>query len=378
MEIFYLLSKMLEKKASDLHIRLMSPPVLRVDGKLWIQDDMPNITLEKINQIIGTIATPEQVQEFIQHKELDFAYSVPGIARFRVNVMMQRGSPSIAFRLVPIIIPTIDELGLPQILKSLILKPRGLILVTGPTGSGKSTTLAAMIDYLNDQESRNVITIEEPVEFLHQNRKSIIVQRDVGNDTESFSIALCHALRHDPDVIVVGEMRDLATISTAITAAETGHLVLATLHTYNAPQSIDRMIDIFPSEQQQQVKTQLSQVLEAVISQTLVTRFEGGRVAAFEIMVASSAVRNLIRENKLHQLLSLIETSTKDGMKSLDQSLADLVKRQIISRETAMTKVINYESFENWMKSPLLRIDDNHRSYNPNSFKQPQAVKVAA
>jgi twitching motility protein PilT len=377
MEIFYLLRKMVEKKASDLHIRMMSPPVFRVDGKLTIQRDLPDVTLENINQIIRTIATSEQNNLFTQHKELDFAYGVPGIARFRVNVMMQRGTPSIAFRMIPIQIPTIDELGLPQVLKSLILKPRGLILVTGPTGSGKSTTLAAMIDHLNGDDSRNVITIEEPIEFLHQNKKSIIVQRDVGHDTESFAVALIHALRHDPDVIVVGEMRDLDTISTAITAAETGHLVLATLHTYNAPQSVDRMIDIFPPDQQQQVRTQLSQVIEAVLSQTLVTRLEGGRIAAFEIMLATSAVRNLIRENKLHQLLSLIETGSKDGMKSLDQSLADLVKKQIISKETAMTKVINYESFENWIKSPLVRIDDIHMSYNLNNFK-PQVVKAGA
>lgn len=377
MDIMHLLKNVVDRRASDLHIRIMSPPILRIDGKLLIQKDQPNITAEDIENIMHTITTPEQAQLFAQHKELDFTYSVPGIARFRVNVMMQRGSPSIAFRMIPIKIPTIDELGLPQILKELILKPRGLILVTGPTGSGKSTTLAAMIEYLNDHESRNVITIEEPIEFLHHNRKSVIVQRDVGSDTESFATALTHSLRHDPDVIVVGEMRDLPTIATAITAAETGHLVLATLHTYNAPQSIDRMIDIFQPEQQQQVKTQLSQVVEAVLSQTLVTRLEGGRVAAFEIMLATMAVRNLIRESKLHQLQSLIETGSKDGMKSLDQSLADLVKKEIVAKETAMLKVINCDSFENWLRSPLIRIEDKNRSYTLGNFN-PQVIKVGA
>ena len=236
MNLTRLVQMVIENKASDLHLRVMNPPILRIDGKLTICTELSALSIGDIKEIIAAITTPEQSANFYQHKELDLTYSFPGIARFRVNVMMQRGSPSIAFRAISVKIPTIDELGLPQILKQLILKPRGLVLVTGPTGTGKSTTMAAMIDYLNDTERRNVITIEEPIEFLHVNKKSIIVQREVGSDTESFEMALTRALRHDPNVIVVGEMRDLTTIATAITAAETGHLVLATLHTYNAAQ----------------------------------------------------------------------------------------------------------------------------------------------
>jgi twitching motility protein PilT len=235
-------------------------------------------------------------------------------------------------------VPTIDELELPQILKKLVLKPRGLILVTGHTGTGKSTTLAAMLNYLNENEKRNVITIEDPVEFLHRDRKCIVCQRDVGEDTHSFVTALTHALRHDPDVLVVGEMRDLETVSAAITAAETGHLVLGTLHTYDAPQSIDRMIDVFPPTQQNQIRVELSQIIEAVLSQVLISRVMGGRIAAFEIMIATTAVRNLIREGKIHQLHSVMRTASKDGMQTLDQALADLVKGRHISRVEALHK----------------------------------------
>jgi twitching motility protein PilT len=244
---------------------------------------------------------------------------------------------------VPFEVPSIDKLGLPQICKALVLKPRGLILVTGPTGSGKSTTLAAMIDYLNQTESRNVISIEAPIEYLHRNKKSIIVQRDLGYDTRSFAAALVHSLRHDPDVIVLGEMRDLETIASAITAAETGHLVLTTLHTSDASQTVDRVIDVFPPAQQQQVRLQLSQVLEAVLSQALLRRIGGGRVAAFEIMVATPAVRNLIREGKTFQLANAMQLGAKDGMQTLDQALTELVKRRIVSEEEAISKSSNPE-----------------------------------
>jgi len=253
--------------------------------------------------------------------------------------MQQRGSMSIAFRRIPFSIPTIQEFNLPEVCKTLILKPRGLVLVTGPTGSGKSTTLAAMIDYLNETEARNVITIEDPVEFLHHNKKCLIAQRDLGDDTKSFANALKHALRHDPDVILVGEMRDLETISTAITAAETGHLVLGTLHTVDAVQTVDRIIDAFPPEHQHQIRLQLSQVIEGVLSQTLVPKASGsGRVGVFEILVANAAVRNLIRTDKTFELPSVFQLGSKEGMQSLNQALAALVRSHTISAEEAIRK----------------------------------------
>ena len=350
MDIKELLQLMVDKGASDLHIGVPSPPVFRILGDLVCQTDLPAITKEDVEQILTAIATPEQLKTFDEEKELDFAYSAAGLARFRVNALRQRGTTSIAFRFVPFNIPTIDELELPQVLKKLVLKPRGLILVTGHTGSGKSTTLASMINHLNENDKRNIITIEEPIEFLYQNKQSIIYQREVGSDTQSFAKALMHALRHDPDALVVGEMRDLATIATAITAAETGHLVLGTLHTYNAPQSIDRIIDIFPPDQQQQIRFQLSQVLEAVLSQTLVHRIKGGRIAAFEILVGTQAVRNLIREEKIYQLPTIISVGSKNGMQTLDQALASLVRRKIVSKDEALLKANDTEMFEKWLK----------------------------
>src|SRR4030042_136535 len=335
-EIEHLLELMVSKRASDLHSKTPSPPVLRIDGELKIQDDLPPLSGQEISEVFSSITTPHQKELFDREQELDFSYSVPGIARFRVNVLRQRGTSSIAFRLVPIEVPTIDKLELPQILKKLVLKPRGFILVTGHTGSGKSTTLAAMLNYLNENEKCNVITIEDPLEFLHHDEKCIISQRDVGEDTHSFATALTHALRHDPDVLVVGEMRDLETISAAITAAETGHLVLGTLHTYNAPQSIDRIIDVFPPVQQCQIRVELSQIIEAVLSQVLISRVKGGRIAAFEVMIATTAVRNLVREGKIHQLHSVMHTGSRDGMQTLDQALAGLVKGRIVSKVDAL------------------------------------------
>jgi len=337
-DIEHLLRLMVSKKASDLHLKVPCPPILRIDGEIKVQEDLPALSGLDIDQIFYSIVTLQQKEIFEREQELDFSYSVPGIARFRVNALKQRGTTSIAFRLVPIEVPTIDKLELPQILKKLVLKPRGLILVTGHTGSGKSTTLAAMLNYLNENQKCNVITIEDPVEFLHRDVKCIISQRDVGEDTHSFAAALTHALRHDPDVLVVGEMRDLDTISAAITAAETGHLVLGTLHTYDAPQSIDRIIDVFPPIQQNQIKIELSQIIEAVVSQVIIPRLSGGRVVAFEIMLATPAVRNLIREGKLNQLHSVMQTASKDGMQILNQSLADLVKGQVISEVEAIQK----------------------------------------
>ena len=342
MEIDELLKLMVDKGASDLHLKVPSPPVLRIDGELVPQEDLPPLAPKDIEYVFDLVTPQERKVVFLRERELDFAYSVPGIARFRVNVLRQRGTMGIAFRFVPFIVPTIDELGLPQLFKELALKPRGLILVTGPTGSGKSTTMAAMINHLNESDRRSVITIEEPIEFLHRDKKCIIAQRDVGDDTSSFSAASIHALRHDPDVIVVGEMRDLDTISTAIMAAETGHLVLATLHTTDAPQTIDRIVDVFPHGQQRQIRLQLSQVIEAIISQALLPLIGGeGRIAAFEIMLASMAVRNLIREEKVFELPSIMQMSSKDGMQTLDQALADLIRRNLVTKEEAMKKSSN-------------------------------------
>lgn len=345
-----LLSFMKAEGASDLHLRVPSSPVLRIDGALKPQVDLPEMTPDRMRQIFNHITTEEQREMFYRDLELDFAYSVPDVARFRVNVMLQRGTMSIAFRRVPFEIPTIDDLELPQVCKSLSLKPRGLILVTGPTGSGKSTTLASMIDYLNEREGRNIITIENPIEYLHHNKKSIIAQRDLGDDTHSFNTALVHALRHDPDVILVGEMRDLETIATAITAAETGHLVFATLHTNSASQTVDRIIDSFPARQQDQIRAQLAGNLLGIVSQRLIPRIEGGRVPAVEIMMVNSAIRNLIRENKNHQLDLVINTSADEGMISLNTSLADLVKAREISLENAEIYSTNVKDLKMMMQ----------------------------
>jgi twitching motility protein PilT len=339
MEIIELLKLMVEKRASDLHVRVPSPPVLRVDGELLPLQNLPQTTMEDVETAFDYITTPEQRNRFHLEKELDFAYSVPGLARFRVNVMRQRGTISLAFRLVPFKVFTIDELALPQICKELILKPRGLILVTGPTGSGKSTTMAAMLNYLNEHIARNVITIEDPIEYLHPNIKCLIAQRDLGDDTKSFDVALIHALRHDPDVIVVGELRDLETVQTAMRAAETGHLVMGTLHTTDAPQTVDRVIDIFPPNQQPQIRLQFSQAIIAVLSQTLLPRATSkGRIAAFEIMTGNSAVKNLVREGKTFELHSVMQLSSAEGMQTLDQALAELVKRKIVTLEEAKMK----------------------------------------
>lgn len=343
MEIDELLERAVAKKASDLHLKVPSPPVLRIDGRLIPQEDLPPLAPRDVEYVFEQVTTPEHRVVFLREKELDFAYSVPGLARFRVNVLQQRGTMGIAFRLVPFTVPTIDELELPPIFKELILKARGLILVTGPTGSGKSTTMAAMINHLNENDRRSVITIEDPIEFLYQDKKCIIVQRDLGSDTQSFDTALIHALRHDPDVIVIGEMRNLETIGTAIMAAETGHLVLGTLHTTDAAQTVDRVIDVFPHGQQRQIRLQMAQVIEAIIAQALLPRIEGGRVAAFEIMIAKPAIRNLIREEKAHELHSVMQLSSKDGMQTLDQALADLVRRNIVTVEEAMNKSSNPE-----------------------------------
>ena len=339
MNIEELLHLMVKEGASDLHLRVPSPPVLRIDGALLPLTDLPRVTPQIVKEALEHITTEAQREKFYDEYELDFAYSVRGLARFRANAFYQRGTISIAIRQVPFQPPTIDELALPQICKTMALKQKGLVLVTGPTGTGKSTSLAAMINHLNRTEARNVITIEDPIEFLHQNDKCIIAQRDLGDDTKSFATALRHALRQDPDVIFVGEMRDLDTISTAITAAETGHLVLSTVHTVSAPQTIERIVDVFPPHQQQQIRFQLSLVMEGILSQTLLPRRSGkGRVAAFEIMLGTEAIRNLIRDCRTEQIPSYLQTGSQLGMQTMDQALEDLVRTGAISMQEALSR----------------------------------------
>jgi twitching motility protein PilT len=352
MELDKLLKLVLEKNASDLHLDVNSPPVLRINGILHSQDEIPPLTRQDVQTIFERVTTMEQRDLFQKEMELDFAYSFFGLSRFRVNVLRQRGTHSLAFRVVPMKIATIDELELPQICKKLILKKSGLILVTGSSGAGKSTTQSAMLDYLNQNAKRHVITIEDPIEFIHANKKCLIVQRDLGDDTKSFDTALVHALRHDPDVIVLGEMRDLSTISTALRAAETGHLVIGTLHTTDAVKTINRVIDIFPASQQYQIRQQLAETIEAVLSQTLLNRISGGRVGVFEILLGNDAVRNIIREGKNHELYSVMQLGAHQGMRTLDESLAELVSKYVVTLEEAMTRSLHPEQLAKMFETP--------------------------
>ena len=341
-----LLRIMIESRASDLHLSVGCPPMLRVDGDL-ASINAEKLTPTRMTEIIYAILSDEQIGEFEEKWELDFAYSVRGLSRFRVNVHRQRGTIGSVFRAVPVDPPSLDALGMPEMLKKLAGRPRGLVLVTGPTGSGKSTTLAAMIREINVTRRRHIVTVEDPIEFLHRNEKSIIIQREVGSDTRSFSVALRHVLRQDPDVILIGEMRDLETISAAITAAETGHLVLATLHTTSAAQTVDRIVDVFPPHQQEQIRVQLSTVLEGIICQTLMLLADGkGRVCAQEILVATSAIRNLVREGKTHQMPSVLQSSGADGMQTLDQALKVLVQQGKVVPQLAMAVASNPQDFK--------------------------------
>ena len=353
MDIIDLLTRTIEANASDLHITVATPPIMRVNGEL-VPMDCPKLMPDDTDRIIKQMMTPEQLERFREKGELDFSYSNPGLGRFRVNAYRQRGSSSLALRVVTLKIPTLEDLKLPPVITELSKKQRGLILVTGPTGSGKSTTLAAMINYMNTYRSEHILTLEDPIEYLHKHNKSIVNQREVGNDTHSFANALRSALRQDPDVILVGEMRDLETISIAITAAETGHLVLSTLHTIGAAKTIDRIIDVFPPHQQQQVKVQLSSVLEGVVSQQLLPKADGsGRVAAHEVMVTTPAIRNLIREGKTHQMQTVIQTGAKLGMQTMDASLMNLYQSRIISRETLEKYAVDFDMVSRQLGIPL-------------------------
>jgi twitching motility protein PilT len=331
-----LLVEMIERRASDLHLTAGARPTIRVRGRLVPCENYPVMTAAGTREVVYSILTNDQRQRLETDWQLDFAYPVPGLGRFRVNAYFQRASIGAAFRLIPFEILSIDELGLPPVVHEFGRKPRGFVLVTGPTGSGKSTSLAAVVDEVNETREDHIMTIEDPIEFLHSHKRCIVNQRELGADATSFAAALRGALRQDPDVILVGEMRDLETIQTALTAAETGHLVLATLHTQDAPQTIDRIIDVFPSHQQGQVRTQLSVALQGIVTQQLLPTMDGsGRVVACEVLIPTAAVRNLIREGKTHQIASVMQTGSAQGMQTMDASLASLVRAGKISLQTA-------------------------------------------
>ena len=334
------------RRASDLHLTANARPTIRLDGSLVAVDDYPVMTPAALNRMIYSILTQKQRVKFEEDLELDFAYAVPGRGRYRVNIYRQRDSIGAAFRLIPGDIRKLEDLGVPASVASFAALARGFVLVTGPTGSGKSTTLAALIDTANRTRHEHIMTIKDPIEFLHSHRASLINQREIGGDTHSFANALKHVLRQDPDIILVGEMRDLETIGVALTAAETGHLVFATLHTQDAAQTIDRVIDVFPANQQQQVRVQLAGSLQGVVCQTLCKAREGGgRVVATEVLVATPAIRNLIREGKTHQIYSAMQAGARHGMHTMDQHLADLVKRNQVSYEHALEKSHHVEDF---------------------------------
>ncbi|SCJ50050.1 Twitching mobility protein [uncultured Clostridium sp.] len=343
-----LLVNTIEMGASDLHLTVAVPPTVRKNGKL-VQIGKENLLPDDIEKFAKEILE-SKYDEYLEIGEYDISYSLTGVGRFRVNVFKQRNSDAIAIRVIALKIPTLEELRYPAVLKEIANKQRGLILVTGPTGSGKSTTLAAMINEINSSRQGHIITLEDPIEYLHKHKSCIINQREIGKDSKSYQNALKAILREDPDVILVGEMRDLETISIAITAAETGHLVLSTLHTIGAAKTIDRIIDVFPPYQQQQVKVQLSSVLQAVVSQQLIEKSDGtGRTAALEVMVTTPGIQNLIREGKTHQIESAVQTGSKYGMKTMDMALADLYKRGEISSESAISYAVDRETLKRLM-----------------------------
>jgi twitching motility protein PilT len=332
-----LLAELVEQNGSDLHVTVGSHPVARVRGELVRLENFPKLTAEDTLELLYRIMSTEQQKQLEINRQLDLSYSIPGLARFRVNVYSQRESLAAAFRLIPMGLKTLEELNLPSSLHELTKKPRGLVLVTGPTGSGKSTTLAALIDEINRNRADHIITIEDPIEFLHRHKRCIVNQREIGADAPSFAAALRAALRQDPDVVLLGEMRDLETTSTALTAAETGHLVFATLHTQSAPGTVDRIIDQFPSEQQEQIRMQLAGTLQGIVTQALLPSADGtGRVPVLEILLPDDAVRNLIRQARVEQIYSVMQTGTQRGMQTLEQALADLALRGVVTKESAL------------------------------------------
>ncbi|MEI6157446.1 MAG: PilT/PilU family type 4a pilus ATPase [Atribacterota bacterium] len=345
-----LLREVVKRRASDLHLTTGLPPMMRVDGELQMSD-YPVLRPEDTEFIARAIVSDGgRWKQFLENHELDLSYGLAQAGRFRVNIYQQRGSYGLAIRALSYNIPSMEDLGLPQdIIQKLAVLPRGLILVTGPTGSGKSTSLASMVDFINNTRSCHIVTVEDPIEYLHSHKKCIINQRELGTDTNSFENALVHVLRQDPDVIMVGEMRNLETVAIALTAAETGHLVLATLHTNNAPQTVDRIVDIFPPYQQQQVRIQLAGAIQGIVSQQLLPRASGkGRIPAIEIMLASNAIRNLIREGKSHQIYSVMQTSLAEGMITMDRALFDLYRKGLVNWESVLGRAIDQKEFVFW------------------------------
>lgn len=344
-----LLKEALLKGASDLHISAGSPPVMRINGEL-INNGRSVLCARDTEELCRELLTDKQQQVLCNNGQVDFSYSKEELGRFRVNAYKQRGSSSLCIRVIASSIPTMDRLGLPPIVQDFAMKKRGMILVTGPTGSGKTTTLASIIDYINENRSSHILTLEDPIEYLHNNKRSMVNQREIGADANSYAEALKAALRQDPDVILVGEMRDLDTIRIAITAAETGHMVISTLHTIGAAKTIDRIIDVFPPHQQQQIRIQLSTVLEGIISQQLIPNYDDtGRVAAFEIMTSTPAIKNLIREGKTHQVQSNIQTGLKSGMRTMDYSIGHLHQQGLITRESALEFAVDQDLINRYM-----------------------------
>jgi len=337
MQVDAFLTKMVEADASDVHFKVGCPPGFRISGKIAPQGNIP-LKPEHTEQIARAVLNEEQWRTFLETNDFDLSYSIPGVSRFRVNVMRQRGSISLVLRQIPTRIPTFEELGLPEICRTLSLKPRGLVLVTGPTGSGKSTTLAAMVDLVNSTEQGHILTMEDPIEFIHKDKMCYVNQREIGADTPNFNQALKRAMRQDPDVILIGELRDLETISLAVTAAETGHLVFGTLHTSSATKTVDRIVNVFPPEGQAQIRMQLSGAIQGVISQTLLPKIGGGRIAALEVLVATDAVRAIVREAKTSQMITAMQTGQKYGMQLLEEHLNELVASKKVTYEDALAK----------------------------------------
>ena len=351
LRIEVLLEEVIKRKASDLHIQVGLPPMLRVDGALAAATGVEVLTEETVEALIFAILDDDQKQILLKDKEFDFSFAFGDLGRFRVNAFHERGNLAAALRLIPNEMMTIEQLGLPQIVNKFADYPRGLVLVTGPTGSGKSTTIAGLVHKINAERAAHIVTIEDPIEFTHKSNKSVIVQREVHYDTYSFSAALRSSLRQDPDVVLIGEMRDLETIAAAITIAETGHLVFATLHTNSASQSIDRMVDVFPPHQQPQIRAQLANILMAICSQRLIPTIGGGRIAAAEILVATPAVRNIIREGKSHQLEAVIQTGAEFGMQSMDKTLVNLIHNGTITYDEARNYAVDVEELDRLMRS---------------------------